>query len=360
MTYQTLQKKYPVFEYKGFKWEKNGNLITASWNFVMGDITFNPKIEISANFSILELEKSEMDNFVFHLGLAEIPSYWKATISPTIKISCGTLSKDQIKWWQDLLTTGMGQFYYENKLEVNVPALETSGPTFKKSKSVGTKTLIPISGGKDSAVVASVLKDKMPVVAFILNPLKNPSSLRVFNKTGIKEKVEVKREIDQKLLELNKSGFLNGHTPIMAYLSFLSVLCSAIASCKNIAFGNERSANEGGVTYLGKTINHQYDKSFEFEKKFREYNKSNLSAVNYFSLLRPLYEIQIAKLFSRYPQYFNLFLARIWKPIIQRCVNCWVLREKNPWNVSVQWWKQDWPIGWQTKLMNFPNRKRQF
>jgi hypothetical protein len=57
-------------------------------------------------------------------------------------------------------------------------------------------------------------------------------------------------------------------------------------------------------------INHQYSKSFDFEKKFREYSQKYLtSSVNYFSFLRPLYEIQIAKLFSKYPKYFDVFLS---------------------------------------------------
>jgi len=64
------------------------------------------------------------------------------------------------------------------------------------------------------------------------------------------------------------------------------------------------------VEYLGKMINHQYSKSFDFEEKFRDYSKKYLAKnIEYFSFLRPLYEIQIAKIFSRYPQYFNAFLS---------------------------------------------------
>ncbi|MCD4665073.1 MAG: hypothetical protein K8R68_07360, partial [Bacteroidales bacterium] len=55
-------------------------------------------------------------------------------------------------------------------------------------------------------------------------------------------------------------------------------------------------------------VNHQYSKSFEFEKDFREYVfKFITSDINYFSFLRPLNEMQIAKLFTGLPKYFPVF-----------------------------------------------------
>ena len=112
-------------------------------------------------------------------------------------------------------------------------------------------------------------------------------------------------------MELNRKGFLNGHTPFSAYLAFLTVLIGVIFDKKYIALSNERSSNEGNLKYLGKTINHQYSKSFDFEKKFRNYSKKYLAEdIEYFSFLRPLYEIQIAKLFSKYfDKYGTVFLS---------------------------------------------------
>ncbi len=58
-----------------------------------------------------------LNNFVFHLGLMEIPSYWKATCSPEIIVEAGSLGREQIQWWRDLIIKGMGQFFYENKID---------------------------------------------------------------------------------------------------------------------------------------------------------------------------------------------------------------------------------------------------
>ncbi|TSC64270.1 MAG: hypothetical protein G01um101493_178 [Microgenomates group bacterium Gr01-1014_93] len=122
------------------------------------------------------------------------------------------------------------------------------------------------------------------------------------------ENIIISRKIDQVLLDLNDKGFLNGHTPFSAYLAFISTICSYLFDYKFIISSNERSANEANVDFLNEQINHQYSKSFEFEKSFREYSKEYLSDnIEYSSLLRPLYELQISKIFSKYKKYLTLF-----------------------------------------------------
>jgi hypothetical protein len=79
-----------------------------------------------------------------------------------------------------------------------------------------------------------------------------------------------------------------------------------LAGVSNIALSNESSANE--ATVIGTNVNHQYSKSFEFEKDFRNYTRNYISEdFNYFSFLRPLNELQIARAFSKHPQHFDSF-----------------------------------------------------
>jgi hypothetical protein len=165
-----------------------------------------------------------------------------------------------------------------------------------------------VGGGKDSIITLELLKKaKKDIGCFSLNPTEAAEKIM---KIGCRNPIIVRRKIDEKLLELNRKGFLNGHTPFSSYLAFLSVLLAEIFDFKYIAFSNERSSNEGNVKYLGKVINHQWSKSFEFEKRFRNYSKKYLSKdIEYFSFLRPLYEIQLARLFSKYPKYFQVFLS---------------------------------------------------
>ena len=89
-------------------------------------------------------------------------------------------------------------------------------------------------------------------------------------------------------------------------LAFVSYFISYLLGKKYIALSNENSANESNV--VGEKINHQYSKSLEFENDFEYYtNKYLKTGVKYFSFLRPLNELQIAKLFSKHKKYHQVF-----------------------------------------------------
>ena len=69
---------------------------------------------------------------------------------------------------------------------------------------------------------------------------------------------------------------------------------------------NEASANEGNVR--GMNINHQYSKSYEYEKDFREYTRKYFTEkIEYFSLLRCMNEYQIVQEFIKHKEYLFIF-----------------------------------------------------
>ena len=315
-----FRKKYPKFIFRSFDWKINPKGLEIFFNFeIFPDIKFRPKVLIEkiTKKEIERVGEGPLNNFVFHLGLIETLSYWKATCSPEIEILAGNLKKEQIKWWKNLILKGMGQFFFENKIDFRGKFVQIK--TKKEKDSVlfslfeknldDSRVLVPIGGGKDSIVTLEYLKKlKKNLVLFCLNPEFHQK--KILKISGAKESVFVKRKIDKKLFKLNQQGFLNGHTPFTAYLSFLSALVAVLKNCKFIAFSNEKSSNEGNVKYLGRIINHQYSKSKDFEKRFREYSKKYLAKdLEYFSLLRNFYEIEISAIFSQFPQYFGAFLS---------------------------------------------------
>ncbi len=373
---QNLRKRYSRFIYENYSYKIFGNDLKISFGFRIepdrapepsvrcgASIYFKPKVVIENidESQIKRVGKEALNNLVFHLGLIELLSYWKATCSPEIEIRAGFLNKKQIAWWKNLIMSGMGQFFYENKIDftqkdfleiktkqtlLNSAMTGFRGIANYEAGAISDKVLVPVGGGKDSAVTLELLKRekgnkflflnlknseiKNEVRCFSLNP--TSAALEIMKIADCKSPIMVKRKIDKKLLELNRKGFLNGHTPFSAYLAFLSVLAAVLFGYKYIAVSNERSSNEGNLKYLDKVINHQYSKSFDFEKKFRDYSKKYLTKnTSYFSFLRPLYEIQIAKLFSQYPKYFSVFLScneayktfsGVKKPIKKWCGKC--------------------------------------
>ena len=309
-----LRKEYSFFEYQSYSFSFiNGNLVAEFCFSLSGKVSFKPTITIpSRDFYLVNLDKTGLDNFVFHIGMVELISYWKAACSPRVIIKPHKLNQDQISWWKKLYFNGLGEFFYLNGIETDQDvfmSISSQGVEMGVSttKLDDNKVVIPIGGGKDSVVTLELLKNKgIKVIPMIVNP--REASIRTIETAGFNENqsVIVQRKIDGKLLELNSQGFLNGHTPFSALLAFTGVLSCINAGVSNIALSNESSANESTVP--GSKINHQYSKSFEFEDDFNQYVKKYLNPnINYFSFLRPVNELQIAKLFSGFPQHFNGF-----------------------------------------------------
>jgi hypothetical protein len=310
---KNLKEKYPIFCYEKYSYKIVGKNLHVTFYFSVSEINFSPKIIIK-NVSLEKKNKDVLDNLIFNLGMIEMFSYWKATASPKILVRAGKLKKSQINWWKDILLNGMGQYFYENKINFTKPDFleiisESKEDNFKKGKISGKGILIPIGGGKDSAVTLQMLKKlKKDVSCFALNP--NLNINKMFKISGFEEIIISERKIEENLLKMNRKGFLNGHTPFVAYLSFLLVLVSYLFNKKYIILSNEDSSNEENVIWLGKKINHQYSKTYDFEKKFRKYSRTYLiENVEYFSSLRILYEIQIALIFSHMKEYFPIFLS---------------------------------------------------
>ncbi len=312
---EELREKYPIFRYERFQIEKTSSRITARFHFsIPPDIAFSPEVHfepVSDGWS--SVPEEFLNNAAFHLGLIEAFSYWKATASPTIEVAVGPMSGDAILWWEDLLIHGMGEYFYRNDIDFTpenfvkiVPAGGAAAPAAYNG-TLAQRSLLTIGGGRDSALAAGLLRDSGHAFAcMMLNP--SSAARDIASRVTASDPIVIRRAIYPELLELNARGFLNGHTPFSAYLAFLGTVCCLLYGYSSVIVANERSSDEGNVRYRGKDINHQYSKTFRFERLFDEYLQKHLvTRGRYFSYVRPLYELQIGKLFSNYPAFFELF-----------------------------------------------------
>lgn len=308
---RSTYKKFIYHSYQIFEDEKN---IILEYHFeIEGLREFNPRIEIlKKDFCFKNINSNIVKNIVFNLGMVEAISYFKATCSPLFLIKCGKIDENQKKWYKKLYYLGLGEFRYINSIKISQEDFvnfESEGEdlALEEISEEFDGIIIPIGGGKDSNVTLDVLKNyKNKSLAFCIGSKK--VSLECAKIAGFEgnEIIEVKRVIDKNLIDLNKEGFLNGHTPFSAIVAFLTYLISYMLGKKYIALSNENSANETNID--GENINHQYSKTIEFENDFREYAKKYLKPpVEYFSMLRPLSEIQIAMLFSKLEEYHKVF-----------------------------------------------------
>lgn len=319
--YNELRNEYDTFIYDSYEIEELENTTKITYNFIVPSLTqYKPTLEVK-KFKIDSFTK----NLIFHIGLVELVSYWKATCSKNVIIKAGYINKEQIEFFKKLYFYGLGELFYTNGITPNYDDFinikcELKEQNIEIPNYVGNGNLIPIGGGKDSNVTLEIMKsDFEDNLCFIINPKQVTLSCAQTAGYSNEKIVTVKRTIDKNLIELNKQGFINGHTPFSALVAFLSYFNAYITGKKYILLSNESSANESNVD--GTKINHQYSKTYEFECDFNEYTKKYFKIdIKYFSLLRPLSEYQIAMLFSNYEKYHKIFKS------------CNVGSKKEPWH----------------------------
>lgn len=318
--FDRLRAQWPLFEYEAYRWWFDEEGLRMEFDFRMGEHRFRPTTLLERRpFFRPEVPVEEMDRLVFNIGMAELVSYWKCACPPRVLVRCGHLDSRQLAFWKKLYWHGLGEFFYTNGIATSRDAfMSLECDAGSEAVPDGTRplsarfpfpdaTLVPVGGGKDSVVTLELLaRAGCRLHPLIMNP--RGATVECVRVAGysMDEAVVFRRTLDAHMLELNAQGFLNGHTPFSAMLAFYTALAAFMTGIPNVALSNENSANE--PTVPGSTVNHQYSKSLEFEDDYRAYMAPLLPGYNYFSFLRPLCELHIARLFSRVGEdYWDVF-----------------------------------------------------
>ncbi|MDR1006143.1 MAG: UDP-N-acetylmuramoyl-L-alanine--D-glutamate ligase [Bacteroidales bacterium] len=332
-----FRREFPEFIYNGYSYSINETGLSCDFSYSCGNNTFNAHYIIPQKpfFSPSSLNETQLQPFLFSIGLIELISYWKFACSPRVVIKCGKLEEAQIKFWKKLYFMGLGEFFYTNGISTtqeDFMTIECLSKDHLKPVRIDTKDeyFVPIGGGKDSVVTLEMLKGVgCDVKPLIINPRKASLDCIRIGGYSNEDLFEIKRTIDPTLLALNDRKYLNGHTPFSAMLAFASILAAALCKKRYIALSNELSANES--TVKEKEINHQYSKSLDFENDFRRYVADYITKdIEYFSFLR-IFELKIAEIFSQLP-YKKVFRscnvgskADIWCGHCSKCLFAFII-----------------------------------
>jgi UDP-N-acetylmuramoylalanine--D-glutamate ligase len=346
--FDALRREFSTFTFERQTVKRENGALSLTFDFNLDDrYHFRPTLEIPARpfFNWDNIPEAQLQTLAFQIGMTELVSYWKIACPKRVVVKPFALSESQKAFWKKLYYNGLGEFLYLNSITVSeadlmeivtlpIDSMPSHGLRWNDMGSCvqfEERTLVPVGGGKDSVVTLECLRHEMPVIPMIVNP--RGATLNCVKTAGYKDNefIVINRTLDPTMLQLNKEGYLNGHTPFSALLAFISVLLAFGSHSKYIALSNENSANE--ATVPGTNINHQYSKSIEFESDFRNYVAENLSdEVQYFSFLRPLSELQIAKLFSQCEAYHSVFRScnagsktDSWCGKCPKCLFTWII-----------------------------------
>lgn len=312
--YDKFRGEYPKFIYKSYKITENEKSVDVEFEFSIPSLAdFRPSWSFPKTAEISVADDPTFEKLVFSLGMAEAVSYWKSVCSPVMLVECGELSAEQAEWWKKLYFNGLGEFFYVNGINADYSDFVKITAT-GSLKNHGTPLtaelsgcLVPVGGGKDSALTLETLVNSgVDCLCYSIN--KRNSITKTAETAGLPSDslITARRNFDRSLIDFNNRGFLNGHTPFSSVVAFSAEITAYLFRRKYVVLSNESSANESTVS--GKSVNHQYSKSFEFEKDFHDYEEKYLqTGVYYFSFLRPLSEFQIAKMFANHRKYLSVF-----------------------------------------------------
>ncbi|MBC7373596.1 MAG: endonuclease domain-containing protein [Frankiales bacterium] len=240
-------------------------------------------------------------------------SYYKTAAPPVIDLGDTALTALERGFLLSFYLEGLGEFAFRNGLDLT--GLRIEGPVapdiapIAYAPAVAGRPLVPFGGGIDSVVVVEHTKTRFDDVAlFVASRLgdtfaaiEEPAAV-----TGVPV-LRAGREIDEQVLRSAELGFLNGHVPVTGILSALAVLTAVLDGRDSVVMSNEWSASSGTVEVDGRSINHQYSKSWAFEQDFRSVLASNIAGIEYFSALRPYSELWVAERFAELEQYHLAF-----------------------------------------------------
>jgi UDP-N-acetyl-alpha-D-muramoyl-L-alanyl-L-glutamate epimerase len=312
-----LREEYPVFRIEDARAVPGPAGVTLEFAFAAGELRFRPVVE----FTGLRPDEAgravtvTAQRMIRALAIVEAFSYWKALCSPVIEVALPGPDAAELDWWQAFWPGAMGEFFYRNQIDYTAPGFlvirgPASGPGTAPGDARGPggdgaapagPPLVLFSGGKDSLALARIVSAGAgagagagPVDFFLYNPGERLRGLAGSLASGGRL-VEARRVILPELLALNAAGHPNGHTPFSAYLAFAAMLTGYLRGSGPVMAGNSRSDDEPNVrSYLGRPVNHQWTKSYEFETAVSSYRDRWLpGAPGYSSPLRPLYEVQV-------------------------------------------------------------------
>lgn len=254
-------------------------------------------------------------------------SYYKAAVPEEIRIDGYDIDPATAVLLDDVYLYGLGEFAYRNGLDLHGRIrFPHRAPADEPAPALGLRehALVAIGGGKDSLVSIEALREAgvEQTVAWI-----GGSQLirACAGRTGLAT-LNIGRQLAPELFEYNRLGAWNGHIPVTAINSAILAFAAVVLGVDQVVFSNERSASYGSLIEGTGEVNHQWSKGWAFERAFAGHLQRCVAAdLRYYSLLRPLSELAVARQFARSSHYDAHFSScnRNFHLLGERPVNRW-------------------------------------
>lgn len=285
-----------------------------------------------APFVLDEARAAAVEQALRLLHLIAGISYYKAAVPGEIRIESYAIDPATAGLMETVYLNGLGEFAYRNGLDlherIRFPHGDAAGSP-APALGLSEHALVAIGGGKDSLVSIEALRALG--VDQTVTWIGGSQLIRACaERTGLAT-LNIGRALAPELFDYNRQGAWNGHIPVTAVNSAILVLAALLHGVDQVVFSNERSASYGSLIRSedGQTtteVNHQWSKGWAFESAFGDHLHSHVAAdLHYYSLLRPLSELAVARQFARNDHYDAWFSScnRNFHILGERPVNRW-------------------------------------
>jgi UDP-N-acetyl-alpha-D-muramoyl-L-alanyl-L-glutamate epimerase len=275
------------------------------------EISFREEFDLPIESPPSDADRDRVDGLLSLLHWVAGVSYYKTAVPPTVVCETGAPPPAAATLLEALYSEGLGELAYTNGLaglpRPSFPRRSAAGPQSPAEPQAPRRVLVPVGGGKDSAVAIEIMRRAGPELALFSVGDAAPIARTVA--VAALPHLLARRRLDSGLPALNGSGALNGHVPITAIVSCVALLTAALRGYDSVAMANERSASSGNVAWDGIDVNHQFSKGLRAERLLQAALGEGASALQLFSVLRPASELAIARAFARMEPYHAAFTS---------------------------------------------------
>ena len=293
----------------------------------------------AGTIQLSERERMRVDGLLALLHWVAGVSYYKTALPRQVSCETGDPPQATAVLLEALYSEGLGELAYVNGLslprlrfaaertvsgeELEIPATATGAtatafefarkhdsddPLGSADERPISRVLVPVGGGKDSAVALEIVRESGCELALFSLGDAQPIA-RTAQVAGLPRLI-ARRMLDPGLREYNAAGAINGHVPITAIVSCVALLTAALNGFDAVAMANERSASAGNVMWDGVEVNHQFSKGLRAERLLAgAVAEAGGDAPRLFSVLRPASELAIARAFARMERYHGAFTS---------------------------------------------------
>ena len=257
-----------------------------------------------APFALDEARTAAAQRALRLLHLVAGVSYYKAAVPGQIRIEGEPIDAATATLLATVYINGLGEFAYRNGLDLRDRIRFPHSGEAPPAPTLGLRehALVAIGGGKDSLVSIEALRASgvSQTVTWI-----GGSQLiaACAAQTGLPA-LNIGRQLAPQLFDYNRQGAWNGHIPVTAVNSAILAFAAVVLGVDQVVFSNEHSASYGSLIPGTGEVNHQWSKGWAFESAFGEHLRSHVATdLKYYSLLRPLSELAVARQFARSDRY---------------------------------------------------------